>query len=108
MNESQTPEQETVTSHAGISRRDLLLGAGALGGLAMAGTAFAETMQHDHSKHMAQQPDLLDAVNVCLDKGRRCISHCMVVFKEGDTSLADCCRQSARDVCGLRRLRLSA
>ena len=79
-----------TSQDSGITRRDLLLGAGALGGLAMAGAASAETMVHDHSKHTAQQPDLLDAVNTCLDKGRRCISHCLVVFKEGDTSLADC------------------
>jgi len=90
MNESQTPERKTAPGHAGISRRDLLLGASALGSLAMTGAAFAEGMVHDHSKHTAQQPDLLDAVNTCLDKGRRCISHCMVVFKEGDTTLADC------------------
>jgi len=90
MNESQTSELETATSHVGISRRDLLLGAGALGSMVMASTAWAEGMQHDHSKHSAQQPELLDAVNTCLDKGRRCISHCLVVFKEGDTSLADC------------------
>lgn len=74
----------------GITRRDVLLGVGALGGLAMAGAVQAEGMQHDHSKHTAQQPDLLEAINTCLDKGRRCISHCLVVFKEGDTSLADC------------------
>lgn len=79
-----------VSQDSGITRRDLLLGAGALGGLAVASAAFAEGMVHDHSKHTAQQPDLLDAINTCLDKGRRCISHCQVIFKEGDTSLAEC------------------
>lgn len=91
MSDTHSTEQNTVSTAAGISRRDVLLGAGALAGLAMAGSAAAaETMQHDHSQHTAQQPDLLAAVNDCLDKGRRCISHCLVIFKEGDTSLADC------------------
>jgi len=90
MSDKHSTELQTDSTAAGISRRELLLGAGALGGLAMTGTVFAEGMVHDHSKHMAQQPDLLVAVNDCLDKGRRCIAHCLVVFQEGDTSLADC------------------
>lgn len=90
MNDKHSVEQASATTQAGISRRDLLLGTGALAGLAMAGSAAAQTMQHDHSKHTAQQPDLLVAVNDCLDKGRRCTSHCLVVFQEGDTSLAKC------------------
>ncbi len=90
MNDIHSKEQDRVATDTGITRRDLLLGVGALGGLTMASGAWAEEMQHDHSKHTAQQPDLLNAINVCLDKGRRCISHCLVVFKEGDTSLAEC------------------
>lgn len=90
MSDKLSLEPENAPVQTGISRRDLLLGAGALGGLTMAGTVFAEGMVHDHSKHTAQQPDLLAAVNDCMDKGRRCISHCLVVFQEGDTSLAKC------------------
>lgn len=88
MNEQRN--QGLSTASSGITRRDVLLGAGAFAGLAMAGSAAAEGMPHDHSKHTAQQPDLLAAVNDCLDKGRRCIAHCQVVFMEGDTSLAEC------------------
>ena len=33
---------------------------------------------------------LLDAVNVCLDKGERCTAHCLVSFREGDLTLTDC------------------
>ncbi len=84
------PTQHTESTPSGITRRELLLGASVLGGLTMAGATVAAEMQHDHSMHTAQQPDLLEAINVCLDKGRRCIAHCQVVFKEGDTSLADC------------------
>ena len=90
MNDKHSIESNKAEVDSGITRRDLLLGAGALSGLAMAGGAWAEEKQHDHSMHTAQQPDLLEAINVCLDKGRRCISHCLVVFKEGDTSLAEC------------------
>jgi hypothetical protein len=46
--------------------------------------------KHDHSKHSPQQPTVLDAVNGCLDKGQRCIAHCLVAFQEGDLALADC------------------
>lgn len=91
MNELYSHEREIISGSAGVTRRDVLLGAGALAGLAMTSFAVAaETMRHDHSKHSAQQPDLLAAVNDCLDKGRRCTSHCLVVFQEGDTSLAKC------------------
>ena len=68
----------------------MLLGAGAVATMAAAGNVMAATKGHDHSKHSAQQPDVLDAVNQCTDKGQRCIAHCLVAFQEGDTALADC------------------
>lgn len=74
----------------GISRRDVLLGMGAAATMAYAGSASAAAKGHDHSKHSTQLTDLMDAVNGCTDKGRRCISHCMVSFTEGDTELAAC------------------
>jgi Cys-rich four helix bundle protein (predicted Tat secretion target) len=79
-------------SASGITRREVLVGAGTLaasalaGGLAHAGTEH----RHDHSKHSPQNPDLLAAVHDCLAKGQQCIAHCLVVFQEGDTSLAEC------------------
>jgi Cys-rich four helix bundle protein (predicted Tat secretion target) len=33
---------------------------------------------------------MLDATNACVDKGERCIAHCLVSFQEGDLELADC------------------
>ena len=78
------------TAETGLSRRELLLGLGAAAAAAYAGQATAASPGHDHSQHTAQQPELLNAVNNCLDKGQRCITHCLVSFKEGDTSLADC------------------
>ena len=68
----------------------MLLGMGAAATAAYAGSAFSAAEGHDHSKHTAQMPDLLDAVNNCVDKGQRCIAHCLVSFQEGDVELADC------------------
>lgn len=86
----------------GISRRDVLLGVGAAASLAYTGTASAAMPGHDHSKHTAQKPDVLDATNVCLDKGQRCIAHCLASFTEGDTELADCAMkaQEMEKICG--------
>jgi len=87
----------------GVSRRDLLLGMGAAATMVYAGSAAAAmTAEHDHSKHATQNTDLMDAVNSCLDKGRRCIAHCMVSFTEGDTELAACASkaQEMMSVCG--------
>jgi Cys-rich four helix bundle protein (predicted Tat secretion target) len=98
-------EKETVAMKQqtdGISRRDLLLGMGAAATMAYAGTVSAAMTEHDHSKHSTQLTDLMDAVNACLDKGRRCIAHCMVSFTEGDTELADCASKAHEmmAVCG--------
>lgn len=73
-----------------ITRREMLLGAGAIATMVASGNAIAATSGHDHSKHSAQQADVLDAVNQCTDKGQRCIAHCLVAFTEGDTTLAKC------------------
>jgi Cys-rich four helix bundle protein (predicted Tat secretion target) len=81
---------EHVEPSIGISRREMLLGVSAAAAMAYAGSAISAMPGHDHTKHSAQIPDLLDAVNNCLDKGQRCIAHCLVSFKEGDISLADC------------------
>ena len=82
-------EQENSVSQ-GVSRRDLLVGMGAMATMAYAGSATAAMKGHDHSKHSTQLTDLMDAVNSCTDKGRRCIAHCLVSFVEGDTELAEC------------------
>ena len=75
-----------------IRRREVLmgLGAGAAAAMACSGAAFAAMPGHDHSKHAPRHGDLLDAVTDCLDKGQRCIAHCLVSFREGDLALADC------------------
>jgi Cys-rich four helix bundle protein (predicted Tat secretion target) len=65
---------------------------------------------HDHSQHSPRQPDLLDATNACVDKGERCIAHCLVSFKEGDLELADCAAKvhEMRAICGAYSYLLAA
>lgn len=89
-------------SPSGISRREMLLGMGAVAAAAYAGNAASAMSAHDHSKHTAQQPGLLDATNDCLDKGQRCIAHCLVSFQEGDVTLADCAAKvhEMQAICG--------
>ena len=100
------PNKETITvgqqeNISGISRRDMLLGIGAAT-VAYAGSSSAAMKEHDHSKHSTQLVGLMDAVNDCIDKGRRCTAHCLVSFTEGDTELADCASkvQEMQAVCG--------
>ena len=94
---------ENQQDNNGISRRDVLLGMSAAAAMAYTGSASASaSKEHDHSKHSTQLPELMDAVNACNDKGRRCIAHCMVSFTEGDTDLAACASkaQEMLSVCG--------
>jgi Cys-rich four helix bundle protein (predicted Tat secretion target) len=90
MSEIKTVSEKQKKATDGISRRDILLGMSAAATMAYAGSASAAMKGHDHSKHSTQLTDLMDAVNSCTDKGRRCISHCMVSFTEGDLELAAC------------------
>ena len=75
----------------GVTRREVLVGAG-MAALAMSSVANAAQQghKHDHETHKVQQPELLGDVNACIDMGQRCIAHCLVMFQEGDTSVADC------------------
>lgn len=84
-----TEDQQPTTE--GISRRELLIGAGALAsGLVSAGAFAGDHKGHRHEDHAPKHPDLLTAVSDCLTKGQLCIAHCLVSFKEGDTTLAEC------------------
>ena len=90
MTTSKAISSENQQPGPNFSRREMLLGAGAIATMAAAGNAMAAMPGHDHSKHSAQKPDVLNAVNLCVDKGQRCIAHCLVAFQEGDIALADC------------------
>lgn len=87
---------------SGLTRREVVLAMGAVATAAYAGAAVSAMPGHDHSKHTAQLPDVLDATNDCLDKGQRCIAHCLVSFTEGDTTLAECARKvhEMHAICG--------
>ncbi len=90
MTDRETDFEKSEKPSHGISRRDMLLGIGAAATAVYAGSGVAAMKGHDHSKHAAQLPDVLNATNVCLDKGQRCITHCLVSFQEGDVALAAC------------------
>ena len=90
MSEPKSLSQTDQESSSGMTRRKVLLGMGAAATAAYAGAAVSAMPGHDHSKHSSQLPDVLDAANNCLDKGERCIAHCLVSFIEGDTALAEC------------------
>ena len=90
MSEHESCSHKNQDHSSGLTRREVLLGMGAIASAAYAGAAVAAMPGHDHSKHSAQLPDVLDATNNCLDKGQRCIAHCLVSFQEGDTTLAKC------------------
>lgn len=98
----QSSSQKHQSATSSISRREMLLGIGAAAAVAYSGTAFAAKPGHDHSKHTAQLPGLLNATNDCLDKGQRCIAHCLVSFQEGDLELADCASKvhEMQAICG--------
>lgn len=102
MSEKENRSVKLQETSEGISRREMLLGMSAVAGMAYAGSVSAAAKEHDHSKHATQLTDLMDAVNNCTDKGRRCTAHCMVSFTEGDTELAECASkvQEMMAVCG--------
>jgi len=96
-------KKQAVEKDDGISRREMLLGIGtAAATLAFSGNTMAEMPGHDHSKHSAQKPKVLNAVNICTDKGTRCISHCLVAWNEGDLELAACAKKvnEMNAICG--------
>ena len=77
-----------------ISRRALLVGAGALGAtLATWASLAGDAPGHRHEDHAPKHPDALNAVNDCVVKAQQCAAHCLVAFQEGDTTLADCARK---------------
>ena len=87
-------QQENTESGYAVTRREVLLGLGAAAAtMAYSGNVTAAMPGHDHSKHSAQNPKVLDAVNACTDKGTRCISHCLVAWTESDLELAACAKK---------------
>ncbi len=76
----------TDTNDTSLERRNLLIGAGALLGMAAAGPAFAG---HEHN-HSGADKDLLQSTLHCMNTSQACLAHCIEQFKLGDTEMADC------------------
>jgi Cys-rich four helix bundle protein (predicted Tat secretion target) len=75
----------------GITRREILAGAGALAFAAVT-KGVTEAAEHDHA-HMAManpNAEAIKAANECVAAGQACIAHCIEMFKAGDTSMAEC------------------
>lgn len=90
-NATRRDAERPYTSVHELSRRDLLAGAGALGALFASGAALAgDAPGHRHEDHAPRHPGVLEATNDCVVKGQQCTAHCLVAFREGDTTLADC------------------
>lgn len=95
------PEADRAPDPApAFGRRELLVGAGALGVLAAAGSALASE-EAGHAGHSSpsrytpgvankRHPALLAATWDCIAKGEACLSHCMETFVAGDTTMAEC------------------
>lgn len=79
---------ESTEQKATLTRREVLMGAGAVLVAAGAPNVFAESGHHHghHSKH----GKLVETTLHCMRDGEACLDHCMSFFKQGDTSMADC------------------
>ncbi len=81
-------------------RRNLLIGAGAVIGMAAAGPALAGH-EHHHHEMMKSKP-VLEAALHCMNSSQLCLAHCLEQFKAGDTSMAECAQavQESASMCG--------
>ena len=77
-----------------ISRRNMLVGASAVTAALATGVGnAADKAGHRHEDHAPAHPDVVNAADACSASGVRCLSHCLVSFQEGDTTLATCARK---------------
>jgi Cys-rich four helix bundle protein (predicted Tat secretion target) len=81
-----------------INRRDFIAAASsvtALGMVTISGNAIADdegdTRRH-HKHHELKHQDLVEAALECVAKGQACISHCLDLMANGDTSVAECAK----------------
>lgn len=79
---SDTTEQQT-----GLTRRELLMGAGAVLAATGAPNVFAK---EEHHHHGGKYPEVVTATLACIRTGEACLDHCLGFFKKGDTSMAEC------------------
>ena len=87
-NNAQAAESGTVDSTA---RRRLLMGAGAAAVAVAAGnSAFAATGHEHHHPGGGANEGVIDSSLACVKTGQACLDHCIELFKQGDTSVAEC------------------
>lgn len=85
--------QQKVT---GLTRRELLcMAAGATASATLAsGVVIASEHAGEHAGHAAHSMNknqtVIDSALDCVKTGQLCLDHCMELFKQGDTSVADC------------------
>lgn len=75
------------------ARRKLLLGASLLGAAAALGSARAADVTHDHHAMSAGSRGLIDAASHCVEEAEICDQHCLAMFAQGDTTLAECAQR---------------
>jgi Cys-rich four helix bundle protein (predicted Tat secretion target) len=80
-----------------MERREMLKTVGATMAAAIASSALAADHKHDHSHHnhgaMANPYAPLIASSAdCLKTGEACLSHCFILFSEGDKEMASCAK----------------
>ena len=83
--------QEIQTDVENKERRILLKGATAVAATVALGSTVASASDHSHHHHsMNPNQGVIDATFQCLKDGEACLNHCIVLLKDGDTSMAAC------------------
>jgi len=100
MNTQQNHEPGAAADLQSDARRRLLLGAGILSAAAAIGTARAADVSHAHHGMGQGSRGLIDAASHCIEEAEICDQHCLALFKQGDTALADCA-QRVRELAAL-------
>lgn len=77
-----------------MTRRTMLVGAA----IALAAPAAAAEHEHHGMGHgtPAPYPALVEAARDCRATGENCLAHCLVAFRAGDTTLAECATEVNR------------
>ncbi|MBF0473607.1 MAG: four-helix bundle copper-binding protein [Nitrospirae bacterium] len=91
------------TDIKGITRREVLAGAGVAAFAAMTkGIAEAVEKGHEHMASTNSNAEVIKTANECVTAGQACIAHCIEMFKAGDTSMGECneSTQVAGKMCG--------
>ncbi len=76
-----------------MQRRDMLKSLGALTAIAAVGassSALAAAPEHKHHQANSKHQAIVDESIHCEKTGEICLQHCFQMFKDGDTSLAEC------------------